>query len=52
MKFDSKVAIVTGGASGIGEATVRMFASEGAKVVIADFSDRGQTLSEELNAQG
>ncbi|WP_163873310.1 SDR family NAD(P)-dependent oxidoreductase [Paenibacillus favisporus] len=52
MRFDSKVAIVTGGASGIGEATVRMFASEGAKVVIADFSDRGQTLSEELNSQG
>ncbi|OAB40289.1 SDR family NAD(P)-dependent oxidoreductase [Paenibacillus antarcticus] len=52
MKFESKVAIVTGGASGIGEATVRLFAAEGAKVVIADFSDRGQTVSDELNSQG
>jgi NAD(P)-dependent dehydrogenase (short-subunit alcohol dehydrogenase family) len=33
MKFDSKVVIVTGGASGIGEAAVRLFAKEGAKVV-------------------
>lgn len=52
MKFESKVAIVTGGASGIGESTVRLFAAEGAKVVIADFSDRGQAVSDELNGQG
>ncbi|GGG07600.1 SDR family NAD(P)-dependent oxidoreductase [Paenibacillus aceti] len=52
MRFENKVAIVTGGASGIGEATVRLFAAEGAKVVIADFSDRGQTVSDELNGQG
>ncbi|ACS98989.1 SDR family NAD(P)-dependent oxidoreductase [Paenibacillus sp. JDR-2] len=52
MRFDNKVAIVTGGASGIGEATVRAFAAEGAKVVIADFSDRGTTVSEELNSEG
>ena len=52
MRFTDKVAIVTGGASGIGEATVRLFVKEGAKVVVADFSERGQTVSDELNAEG
>lgn len=52
MRFQSKVVIVTGGASGIGEATVRLFAQEGAKVVIADFSDHGQTLSDQLRQDG
>ena len=44
-----KVAIVTGGAAGIGEATVRLFVEEGAKVVLADVQDeRGQTLADSL----
>ncbi|MFS0918260.1 SDR family NAD(P)-dependent oxidoreductase [Brevibacillus sp. 179-C 1.1 NHS] len=52
MRLENKVAIVTGGASGIGETTVRLFAKEGAKVVIADFSTRGMELAEELNQAG
>ncbi|MGG1662311.1 SDR family NAD(P)-dependent oxidoreductase [Brevibacillus sp. NRS-1366] len=52
MKLVNKVAIITGGASGIGETTVRLFASEGAKVVIADFSPRGIELADQLSAEG
>ncbi|MDN7929875.1 glucose 1-dehydrogenase [Burkholderia metallica] len=52
MRFDKKVAIVTGGASGIGEATVRAFAREGASVVIADLTDRGERLACEIVENG
>lgn len=40
-QLDGKVAVVTGAASGIGAATVRRFAAEGAAVVIADINDEG-----------
>lgn len=52
MRFENKVAIVTGGAGGIGGATVEALAAEGAKVVIADFADAAQKFSDELNANG
>jgi NAD(P)-dependent dehydrogenase (short-subunit alcohol dehydrogenase family) len=50
MRFQDKTVIATGGASGIGEASVRLFAAEGARVVIADFSEHGQALADELGA--
>ncbi|MFN8557978.1 MAG: SDR family NAD(P)-dependent oxidoreductase [Dehalococcoidia bacterium] len=37
--LDGKVAVITGGASGIGRASARRFAAEGAPVVIADIQD-------------
>jgi NAD(P)-dependent dehydrogenase (short-subunit alcohol dehydrogenase family) len=47
--FDGRVVVVTGGASGIGEACVRRFVSDGAVVVIADVQDdRGAALAAEL----
>jgi NAD(P)-dependent dehydrogenase (short-subunit alcohol dehydrogenase family) len=48
-QLDGKIAIVTGGASGIGEGTVRKFIESGARVVISDVQDaRGEKLAEEL----
>jgi 3alpha(or 20beta)-hydroxysteroid dehydrogenase len=50
-RLDNKVAIVTGGAMGQGEAIVRAFVAEGAKVVIADIAkEAGQALADELGA--
>jgi 3alpha(or 20beta)-hydroxysteroid dehydrogenase len=48
-RLDGKVAIVTGGASGIGAATCRRFVAEGARVVVADVNDdAGAALAREL----
>jgi 3(or 17)beta-hydroxysteroid dehydrogenase len=51
-RVEGKVAIVTGGASGIGAATVRLLAAEGAAVVAADVDrERGEALVKELGGR-
>ena len=50
-RLEGQVAWISGGASGIGEATVRLFAREGAAVVIADVTD-GQSIAAEINSHG
>lgn len=53
MRLQHKVAVITGGASGMGRATVERFLLEGARVVIADFNETtGRALYEELAGQG
>ncbi len=50
-RFNSRVAIVTGGAKGIGAATVELLAKQGAHVVIADVDDAaGNALAERLSS--
>ena len=50
-RLDGKVAIVTGAGSGIGEATARLMAREGASVVIADLSrEQAERVADDLEA--
>ena len=45
VSFKNKVALVTGGASGIGRATAIAFARKGAKVVVADWKENYETVN-------
>jgi NAD(P)-dependent dehydrogenase (short-subunit alcohol dehydrogenase family) len=52
MELNGTAAIVSGGASGLGEATARVLAAAGSRVVIADLNeDRGKLVAEEIGGQ-
>jgi 3-oxoacyl-[acyl-carrier protein] reductase len=52
MRLENRVAIITGAASGFGEGMARRFASEGAKVVVADLNEEaGQVIAEEIGGK-
>ena len=52
-RLDGKVALITGGASGMGMVASRLFAAEGAKVVLTDLADdAGQTVAKEIESDG
>ncbi|MCF8565760.1 SDR family oxidoreductase [Alicyclobacillus tolerans] len=53
MKLDGKVAIVTGAASGIGQASAELFAKHGAQVVVADLQvEKGEEVARKIRDQG
>ena len=53
MRLKGKVAIVTGGASGLGASTANIFAKEGAKVVVADLlQTEGEAVVSEITSSG
>ena len=52
-RLDGKVAIITGAARGIGKATARIFAREGARVVVTDIDEEtGRATAEDIRQEG
>jgi NAD(P)-dependent dehydrogenase (short-subunit alcohol dehydrogenase family) len=50
-KLENRITVITGGGSGIGEATAKLFAAEGARVTIADIDEKnGQRVANEIGA--
>ena len=52
MRLKNKIALITGGANGIGLATTERFAKEGAKIILWDVSDQGNEIAERLKIEG
>ncbi len=53
MRLEGKVALISGGARGLGEAQARLFAQEGARVVVGDvLEDEGKKVEAEINEAG
>jgi NAD(P)-dependent dehydrogenase (short-subunit alcohol dehydrogenase family) len=53
MRLEGKVAVITGAGSGIGRATAKLFAKEGAKVLVADYNSKlGQETVQEIKKAG
>ncbi|HSZ33356.1 MAG TPA: beta-ketoacyl-ACP reductase [Puia sp.] len=52
MRLKDKIALITGGANGIGLATAERFVKEGAKVILWDLSDQGNEVADRLKKEG
>ena len=53
MKVEGKVVIITGGGSGIGAASARLFAKHGAQVIVSDINlANAEKIAEEINSEG